>query len=263
MDAPWTSSNLRLSKIRWRRLRQKFPRQHRLQPAVPINSSSTTVDSSDTNLKYRAVYPQRRSGASAGTRWLRGVIRPRPLIFRPAKFLRKLIPQSATLTHGYYKAYGNASHRVSSKKVIKSGHKGKGTGKDSQKSSSGGGGKGGKGRGGSNGPPPPDGWRFPSLGDTRPPKTFGCPFYISDPLQFHDCSSLRLRRSSDVSQHLMRSHLLRTMRLVRRRDTETIDRAESEESMQQDGTCVNANGIKLYHQKCRVEFNGPNAEENL
>ncbi|KAG5746613.1 hypothetical protein H9Q70_010697 [Fusarium xylarioides] len=61
----------------------------------------------------------------------------------------------------------------------------------------------------------------------------------------------------------MRSHLLRTMRLVRRRDTETIDRAESEESMQQDGTCVNANGIKLYHQKCRVEFNGPNAEENL
>ncbi|KAG9497552.1 hypothetical protein J7337_010413 [Fusarium musae] len=126
-----------------------------------------------------------------------------------------------------------------------------------------GGGKGGKGRGGSNGPPPPDGWRFPPLGDIRPPKTFGCPFYISDPLQFHECSSLRLRRSSDVSQHLMRSHLLRTMRLVRRRDTETTVRAESEESMQQDGTCANANGIRLYHQKCRMEFNGPNAEENL
>ncbi|KAF5678860.1 ankyrin 3 [Fusarium denticulatum] len=153
--------------------------------------------------------------------------------------------------------------RVSSKKVVKPGHKGKGTGKDSQKSSSSGGSKGGKGRGGSNGPPPPDGWRFPSLGDSRPPKTFGCPFYISDPLQFHECSSLRLRRSSDVSQHLMRSHLLRTMRFVRRRDTETTDRAESEESMQQDGTCANANGIRLYHQKCRMEFNGPNAEENL
>ncbi|KLO93608.1 uncharacterized protein FFB20_10446 [Fusarium fujikuroi] len=265
-DAPWASlvSNSMLPRVRWRRLRQKFSR-HRLQKAVRMNTSSTTVESSDTNLKYRAVFPQRRPGPSrAGTRWFGGVNRSPPLIFRPAKFLRKLIPQPATPTHGHYKTHGNASHRVASKKVVKSGHKGKGTGKDSQKSGPSSGGKGGKGKGGNNSQPPPNGYRFPPLlDDTRPPKTFGCPFYISDPLQFHDCSSLRLRRSSDVSQHLMRSHLLRTMRFVRRRDTESTERAESEESMQQDGTCVNPNGIRLYHQLCRMEFNGPNAEESL
>ncbi|KAH7178774.1 hypothetical protein DER46DRAFT_592070 [Fusarium sp. MPI-SDFR-AT-0072] len=255
MDAPWATlaSNSRFSRIRWRRLRQKFSR-HRLQTAVPINTSSTTVDSSDTNLKCGIP----AAASSDLSRY--------PLVewgHQATKLLSKLNPQSAPPNNGHYKTYGNTSHGVSSKKVDKAGHKGKSTGKDTRKSGSGGGGKGGKGKGGNNSQPPPDGYRFPPLGDTRPPKTFGCPFYMTDPLQFHECSSLRLRRSSDVSQHIMRSHLLRAMKLVRRRATESTDRAESEESMQQAGTCANANGIRLYHTTCRIEFCGPNAEENL
>ncbi|KAL5610195.1 hypothetical protein FOVSG1_004876 [Fusarium oxysporum f. sp. vasinfectum] len=249
------ASNSRFSRIRWRRLRQKFSR-HQLQTPVPINTSTTTVDSSDTNLEYGIPAAASSDLSHPLVEWGHQAT---PWLYR---LLSKLNTQSAPPNNGYYKTYGNTSHRVSSKKVEKSGHKGKSTVKDARNSGSGGGGKGGKGKGGNNSQPPPDGYRFPPLGDTRPPKTFGCPFYMTDPLQFHKCSSLRLRRPNDVSQHIMRSHLLRRIKLVRRRDAESTDNAESEERMQEAGTCTNANDIRLYHTTCRIEFCGPNAEEN-
>jgi hypothetical protein len=263
-EAPLASlaSSTRLPrKIRWRHLRQKLSR-HRRQTAAAINGSSTTVDSSDITLKdgipaaaYSDLsYPLVEWGHQAT-----------PTVVRPTFYnlLSKLIPQSAPPNNGHYKTYGTTSHKTPSKKTDKAGHRGKSTGKDARHPGSGGGGKGGRGRGGNNGQPPPDGYRYPPLGDKRPPKTFGCPFYMTDPLQYHECSSLRLRRPSDVSQHIGRSHLLREIKLTRRRDTESADKTETEEKMQQAGACTNANGIRLYHTRCRIEFYGPSAEDNL
>ncbi|KAH7226824.1 hypothetical protein BKA60DRAFT_188940 [Fusarium oxysporum] len=259
LDAPLATlaSNSRFSKSRLHRLRQTFSLQ-RWQTSAPINTSSTTVDSSDISLKYGipAVasgdlsYPLVEWGHQAT-----------PTVLRPTfyKLLNKLAPQSASPNNGHYKTYGTTSHQTRSKKSDKAGHRRKSTSKGTRDSGSGGGGKGGKGRGGSNGPPPPDGYRFPPFGDSRPPKYLGCPFYMTEPLRHHACSSLRLSRPSDVSQHIMRTHLLQEINLVLRRDTESTDRTETGEA----GTCTNANDIRRYHARCRMEFHGPNAEENL
>ncbi|KAI1043800.1 hypothetical protein LB505_014260 [Fusarium chuoi] len=84
--------------------------------------------------------------------------------------------------------------------------------------------------------------RYPQRVDR--PKAFPCPFHEFHPSRYHDCSSLRLRRISDVSQHIMRSHLLRD--LV----------AESRPSITPDKICV-------YCTWCRQEFRGPGAEKRL
>ncbi|KAF4415735.1 hypothetical protein FACUT_13134 [Fusarium acutatum] len=262
LDAPLATlvSNSRLPKIRFRRLRQKFSLP-RWQTSAPINTSSTTVNSSDTSLKNGV--PAVASGdlSYPWVEWGHQAT-PTPATFRPQfyKLLSRLSPQSASPNRDHYKTHGTTSHHTRSKKPEKAGNRRKSTSKGARDAGSGGGGKGGKGRGGSNGPPP-DGHRFPSVGDTRPPKHFGCLFYMTDPLRHHQCSNLRLSRPSDVSQHIIRKHLLRDINL--RRGTASIDTTEAEENVQQAGTCINADSIRRYHARCRMEFHGRNAEEKL
>ncbi|KAF9765395.1 hypothetical protein IL306_002339 [Fusarium sp. DS 682] len=86
---------------------------------------------------------------------------------------------------------------------------------------------------------------------------------MTDPARYHECSNLRLRRPSDVSGHIARCHLLQEKILVTGRDTESADEAETVEEMQQTGTCKSPDGIKLYHPRCRMEFFGRDAAENL
>ncbi|KAF4954478.1 hypothetical protein FGADI_5257 [Fusarium gaditjirri] len=256
------SSNLRFSKIRFRRLRQKFSVEP-WQISIPINTSSTTVGSSDISLKIPEValgdlsYPLADWGHQAT-----------PTAFRPTfyKLLSKLVPQTpqpVSPNSGQYKTHGTTSHQSQSNKSDKAGHKRESTGKGARDFGSSGGGKGGKGGGSDEPPPPPYGYRFPHPGDARPPKHLGCPFYITEPLRHHHCSNLRLSRPSDVSQHIMRKHLLRDINLVLRRGTKSTDTTEPEEKMQQAGTCTKPDGIRRYHATCRMEFYGPTAEENL
>ncbi|CCT63203.1 related to ankyrin 3 [Fusarium fujikuroi] len=87
-----------------------------------------------------------------------------------------------------------------------------------------------------------DGLRYPQ--QTNPPKVFGCPFYISDPAQHHECSSFRLRRLADVSQHIVRSHMLGD------------NVPDILPSISSDKICV-------YCTWCRQEFHGSGAERRL
>lgn len=250
------ASGSRFLRIRWPHLRQKLSR-HKSRTSAPIDTSSTTVDSSDTSLKYDIPalasgdlsYPLVEWGPQATPAVLRATL---------YKLLSKVAPQSAAPDDGNCKTHGTTSHQTRNKPE-KAGNRRKSTSKGARDYGSAGGGKGGKGRGGGNGQPPPDGWRFPPLGNARPPNYLACPFHKTDPLRYYGCSNLRMLRPSDVSLHLFRKHLLREIRLELRRDTESIDRTETEEAV----ACTNANDITLYHARCRMEFHGPNAEENL
>ncbi|PNP85186.1 hypothetical protein FNYG_01415 [Fusarium nygamai] len=252
------ASKSRSLRMRWPHLRQKLsPRIW--QKSTPINNtSSTTVDSSDISLKNGIPAVAAGDLNYPSVEWGEG----RQATPTFSKLFSKLVLQPASPNNGHYKTQGTTSHQTRSKRPDKAGQRRKSASKGARDagsgSGSGGGGKGGKGRGGGNGPPPPDGWRFPPLGDARPPKCLGCPFYMTEPLRYHECSSLRLQRPSDVSQHIKRTHLLQEIGLGFLRDTESIDRTEGSEA----GTYTNANDITLYHATCRIEFHGPTAEEN-
>ncbi|KAF5710537.1 ankyrin protein [Fusarium mundagurra] len=258
------ASKSRFPRIRWLHLRQKLS-PHKGQTYAPIsNTSSTTVDSSDISLKngIPAVaagdlnYPLVEWGEG------RQASQANPTVFQPTfyKLFSKLVLQPASQNNGHYKTQGTTSHQTRSKRPDKDVQRRKSSSKGAQDagsgSGSGGGGKGGKGRGGGNGPPPPYGWRFPL--DARPPRCLGCPFYMTEPLRYHECSNLRLQRPSDVSQHIQRTHLLRETGPEFLRDTESIDRTQSSEA----GTYTDDNDITLYHTTCRMEFHGFTAEEN-
>ncbi|KAF4337739.1 ankyrin 3 [Fusarium beomiforme] len=270
-DTPLVSlaSHRRFSKAGWRRLRQKISRRRRFVPAA-TNGSSTTVDSSDIDTKGGVLAAAYSDLSYPMAEWGHQTIHV-VSVSMFLKFFHNFIPPSASPNHGYYRSHGNTSHRVHSSKVDKASHKGKGTLRITQNTpgshgGSSGGGRKGTGRGGNNGKPPPkDGHRYPSV--TQPPKIFGCPFYVTDPITYHECSNIRLRRTSDVSGHLARRHLLQDKILGTGRghghDVESADEAETVEEMQQTGTCKSPNDIKLYHANCRKEFFGPTASEML
>ncbi|KAI1028711.1 hypothetical protein LB503_002601 [Fusarium chuoi] len=259
------ASKSRVPGLRWSNLRQKLS-SHKSQTSAPINTSSTTVDSSDISLKNGIPAVAAGDLSSPSLEWGHGN-QAIPTAFRPTfyKLLSKLAPQSPSPNNGHYKTQGTTSHQTRSNKPEKAGQRRKSSSKGARDfgsgsgsgsgPGSGGGGKGGKG----NGPPPPDGWRFPHLGDARPPKHLGCPFYLTDPLRHHQCSNLRLSRPSDVSLHLFRKHVLREINL----GTTSTDTTEADENAQHAGSCKNADGITRYHPTCRMEFHGPNAEEKL
>ncbi|RGP58807.1 hypothetical protein FLONG3_11378, partial [Fusarium longipes] len=123
------------------------------------------------------------------------------------------------------------------------------------------GGGGGKKNGGGNGggKQPPDGHRYPvppphSGPQKKPP--FACPFHKFDPIRYDGCSSVRLKRPCDVSQHIRRCHLLgdvkqKTANAEPGDNVELVGNAEAEEE------------VALYCPKCRMEFHGTTAEANL
>ncbi|KAJ3546752.1 hypothetical protein NM208_g1852 [Fusarium decemcellulare] len=76
----------------------------------------------------------------------------------------------------------------------------------------------------------PDGHRFPKP-EEPPNESFECPFYKHDPDRYQDCKVHRLRRFSDVEQHIDRMHVLKN--------------------------------ADVYCTRCRMEFHGPGKHERL
>ncbi|KAF4494796.1 hypothetical protein FAGAP_9071 [Fusarium agapanthi] len=182
-----------------------------------------------------------------------------PIMFEPTflrtsdQLLHKFRNTPILWNDGHHRAHGGHSHKTSSKRPGERDRKGKYTGQDSAKPGSGGGGKDAKGRG-TDAEPPRDGFRYPPSGAGQLPKVFGCPFYITDPVQFHECSNYRLRRHTDVSQHIERCHLLEEVGLA----------APGEKARKIEvgrRTCTEPNLINVYHAACRREFHGRTAEE--
>ncbi|KAH7254222.1 uncharacterized protein BKA55DRAFT_567224 [Fusarium redolens] len=245
-----------LSNEPWRRLKQKVSR-HRWQKAAATNGSSATVDSSDIKVG---------DGISAAAcndlnyPWGHQI---KPIILEPAfyealdQLLHRFKYQSIPSNDDHYKAHGAQGHKINSRKPEERNHKGKSTRQDARHPGSGGGGKGSGGKGG-DGEPPPDGHRYPPRDEVQLPKIFGCPFHITDPVQYHECGNFRLRRLSDVFQHIERCHLLQEVKLCTPRGAEAARKNGNEK-----GACTDSNLIKIYDATCRQEFHGPRAEGNF
>ncbi|KAF5533279.1 ankyrin 3 [Fusarium mexicanum] len=152
----------------------------------------------------------------------------------------------------HHRAHAGHSHKTSSRRPGERDRKGRNTGQDPAKSGSGGG-KDEKGRG-TDAEPPRDGFRYPSGAPSQLPRVFGCPFYITDPFQYRECSNYRLRRLSDVSQHIERCHLLEEVELAAPGEAARKIRVG-------ERTCTDPNSIKFYHATCRQEFHGSTAED--
>ncbi|EWG47516.1 hypothetical protein FVEG_07594 [Fusarium verticillioides 7600] len=97
-----------------------------------------------------------------------------------------------------------------------------------------------------------------SLNEIHIPGVFACPFYNTDHVKYHECSHIRLRRPSDVSWHLERSHTLQEVKLC------TAQGAEAAISNgKEKGLCTNPKDIKVYCTICRLMFRGRDAEVDL
>ncbi|KAF5633641.1 uncharacterized protein FTJAE_7066 [Fusarium tjaetaba] len=89
----------------------------------------------------------------------------------------------------------------------------------------------------------------------QPPVFFACPFNNTDPVKFHECSHIRLRRLSDVSLHLERCHTLQEMKLCTAQGAQEAIRNGKEK-----GNCRESKDVKVYCTICRLMFRGGDAE---
>ncbi|KAG9500730.1 hypothetical protein J7337_006410 [Fusarium musae] len=133
------------------------------------------------------------------------------------------------------------------------------------------GGGGGKKNGGRNGgKQPPDGHRYP----VPPPHTgpqknppFACPFHKIDRIRYEGCSKVRLKRLSDVSQHIERRHVLKEVKQKTANADNDTEAADDDAEAADDVEFVSNAGaeeqVTLYCPKCRMEFFGTTAEANL
>lgn len=128
----------------------------------------------------------------------------------------------------------------------------------------GGGGKknGGVNGGGSGGKQPPDGHRFPDPPPHSAPQFFACPFHKFDPVRYDCCSSVRLTRLCDVSQHIWRCHRLRDVK-QKTANAKHADNAGSTDNVELVGSAEAEEKVAVYCPKCRMEFFGTTAEANL
>ncbi|RBR26693.1 uncharacterized protein FIESC28_00476 [Fusarium coffeatum] len=136
-------------------------------------------------------------------------------------------------------------------------------GRGSRNTGGGGGGGGGKKNGGANGggsggKQPPDGHRYPVPPPHSGPQFFACPFHKFDPVRYDCCSSVRLTRLCDVSQHIGRRHLLRDVK-----QKTTNANAEPTDNVELVGNAKAEEAVAFYCPKCRMEFFGTTAEANL
>ncbi|KAF5681680.1 ankyrin 3 [Fusarium circinatum] len=185
-----------------------------------------------------------------------------PIMMEPSflnaldELLEKFKNQLILSNDDYHRVHGGHSHKTSSRRPGDRSCKGQNAAQDSAKPASIARGKDTKGKG-TDPEPPSDGFRYPPSGEAQLPKVFGCPFYISDPVRFHECSKHRLRRLSDVSQHIERCHLLQEVRLCT-----TLGEGAGRNGAEK-ATCTDPNLIKFYDTTCRREFHGPTAEEKF
>ncbi|KAF5558259.1 hypothetical protein FNAPI_5130 [Fusarium napiforme] len=99
---------------------------------------------------------------------------------------------------------------------------------------------------------------YPPDSKAQPPVFFACLFNNTDPVKFHECSHIRLRRLSDVSWHLERYHTLQEVKLCTSHGAEAAIKNGKEK-----GTCTDPKDIKVYCTICRLIFRGPSAEAEL
>ncbi|KAF5591728.1 ankyrin protein [Fusarium pseudocircinatum] len=127
----------------------------------------------------------------------------------------------------------------------------------------GGGGGGRKKNGGGNGGKlPPDGHRYPvplPHGDSQNKPPFACPFQKFDPVRYDCCTKVRLKRPSDVSQHIGRCHVLKDVK----QKTANADDAEPADNVEIVRNAEAEEEVAVYCPKCRMEFFSTSAEANL
>ncbi|KAF5983156.1 hypothetical protein FBULB1_3945 [Fusarium bulbicola] len=97
-----------------------------------------------------------------------------------------------------------------------------------------------------------------SHSETHIPGVFACPFYNTDPVKYHECSHIRLRRPSDVSWHIDRGHTLQEVTLYIPQGAEAATK-----NFKGKRTCTDSKDIKVYCTICRLMFRGRDAEVDL
>lgn len=252
------ASHRRLPKRLLHFFQQKSPHDSET-PLSSKRSSSTPSDSSDRSSDGKVVY------SDTGYPRIDG---DHGFLNRIAQTLKLELDLESNDGH---KTYGSTQkrHADNPDKGSREEKKQK-QGQGSRNTGGGDGGGGGKKNGGGNGggtggKQPPDGHRYPvppphSGPQKKPP--FACPFHKFDPVRYDCCSSVRLKRPSDVSQHIMRCHLLRDVKL-KTANAEHADNAEPADNVELVGNAKVEQDIALYCPKCRMEFFGTTAKANL
>ncbi|KAH7191978.1 uncharacterized protein B0J16DRAFT_52352 [Fusarium flagelliforme] len=262
------ASHRRLPKRILHFFKQKFPHDSET-PVASKRSSSTPSDSSDSFGDGEVVYSDTGCPRIDGDHQV-VTVDSEPAILR---FLNR-IAQGLKLELDLDSNDGHKTHGSSQKRHAGNPDQGSREGKKQKQGqgsrNTGGGGRGGKKNGGGNGggsggKQPPDGHRYPvppphSGPQKKPP--FACPFHKLDPVRYDCCSSVRLKRPCDVSQHIRRCHLLVDVK-QKTTNAEHADNAEPTDNVELVGNAEAEEEVALYCPKCRMEFFGTTAETNL
>ncbi|PNP61509.1 hypothetical protein FNYG_13796 [Fusarium nygamai] len=254
-------SHKRLPKRLLHLFKQKSPHVSET-PLASKRSSSTPSDSSDSSGDGVVVYSNTGCPSIDGDQQVvtvdsePAILRFLDRIAQRFKLELDLDSSDGHKTHGYsQKRHGdNPDQGSREEKKQKQGQGSRDTG--------GGGGGGKKHCGGNGGKQPPDGHRYPipppnSGPQNKPP--FACPFQKFDPVRYDCCSKVRLKRPSDVSQHIKRCHALKDVK----QKTANADDAEAADNVELVGNAEAEEEVALYCPKCRMEFFGTTAEANL
>ncbi|RGP61006.1 ankyrin 3, partial [Fusarium sporotrichioides] len=262
------ASHRRLPKRLLHLFKQKSPHDSET-PLASKRSSSTPSDSRDSSSDGEVVYSDTGCARIDGDHQV-VTVDSEPAILR---FLNR-IAQRFKLELDLDSNDGHKTHASSQKRHADNPDQGSREEKKQKQGqgsrSTGGGGGGGKKNGGGNGggsggKQPPDGHRYPvppphSGPQKKPP--FACPFHKFDPVRYDCCSSVRLKRPCDVSQHIRRCHLLEDVK-QKTANAEHADNAEPADNAELVGNAEAEEEVALYCSKCRMEFFGITAEANL
>ncbi|KAF5668264.1 ankyrin 3 [Fusarium denticulatum] len=255
------ASHKRLLKRLWHLFKQKSPHDSET-PLASKRSSSAPSNSSDSSGDGVVIY------SDTGCPRIDGDQRVVTVDSEPAilRFLDR-IAQRLKLELDLDNNDGHKTHGYSQKRHADNPDQGSREEKKQKQSQgsrdTGGGGGGGKKNGGGNGgKQPPDGHGYsvlPRQSDPQNKPPFACPFQKLDPVRYDCCTKVRLKRPSDVSQHIKRCHVLKDLK----EKTANADDAEPADSVELVGNAEAEEEVALYCPKCRMEFFGTTAEANL
>lgn len=255
-------SHRRLSKRLLHFLNKKSPNDSQ-SPEAPKRSSSTPSDTSDSSGDGVVIYSN-ADYTRIDEDHQAVILDSEPAVLR---FLDR-IAQRLRLELDLYRNDGHKAHGSSQKRHADNQNQGSREEKK-QKQGQGprntrdGGGGGKKNGGGNGGKQPQDGHRYP----VPPPHTgsqknppFACPFHKFDRIRYEGCSKVRLKRLSDVSQHIERRHVLKE---VKQKTANADNDAEAADNVEFVGNAGAEEQVTLYCPKCRMELFGTTAEANL
>ncbi|KAH6949283.1 hypothetical protein DER45DRAFT_97091 [Fusarium avenaceum] len=265
------ASHRRLPKRLLHLFKQKFP--HDSETTLSSKrSSSTPSDSSERSSNGKVVYSDTGFPRIDGDHQV-VTVDSEPAIFGFLNRIAQRLKLELDLeSNDGHKTHGSSQKRHADNPNQGSEEKKQKQGQGSRKTGGGGGGGGGGGKknGGGNGGKQPDGHRYPAPPPHSGPqkKPLACPFHKLDPVRYDCCSSVRPKRPSDVSQHIMRCHLLRDVKLKTANaehadNAEPADNTEPADDVELVGNAKAEQDVALYCPKCRMEFFGLTAEANL